>query len=181
MSLQQMSKQHLALLHTACHRACPHWASGRGSPKGPHTQETGHPGVGGISRVQVDLVGVEPCRCDGQVAAQPVDVLHKGHVHLQGPLPGGLLRMSDINAGTPGAGEGEGPGGVLSSRVRGGSSCRATPPWSGPGVGPASRGFLGAQTALHGESALQTGLWSIPGGVCTEQPPVDMHVSIFVS
>lgn len=54
---------------------------------GPHTQETGHSGVGGVCGVQIHLVGVEPRRRDGQVAAQPVNVLHKCHVHLQGPLP----------------------------------------------------------------------------------------------
>lgn len=50
---------------------------------------------------------MEPCWCDSKMATQPVDVLHKSHIHLQSPLPGGLLCMSDINAGTPGAGQGE--------------------------------------------------------------------------
>lgn len=39
------------------------------------------------------------------MAAQPVDVLYKSHIHLQSPLPGGFLCMSDIDAGTPGAGQ----------------------------------------------------------------------------
>lgn len=59
----------------------------RGRPQSPHTQETGHSGVGGIGGVQIHLVGVEPRGRDGEVAAQPVDVLHERHVHLQRPLP----------------------------------------------------------------------------------------------
>lgn len=59
----------------------------KGISPGPHTQETGHSGVGGVCGVQIHLVGVEPRGRDGQVAAQPVNVLHERHVHLQGPLP----------------------------------------------------------------------------------------------
>lgn len=50
---------------------------------------------------------MEPCWCDSEVAAQPVDVLHESHIHLQSPLPGGLLCVPDINAGTPEAGQPE--------------------------------------------------------------------------
>lgn len=49
---------------------------------------------------------METCWCDSKVATQPVDVLHESYIHLQSPLPGGLLCMSDINAGTPGARQG---------------------------------------------------------------------------
>lgn len=47
-------------------------------------------------------MGMQTRGRDGQVAAQPVDVLHERHIHLQGPLPGGLVRMPDVDAGTPG-------------------------------------------------------------------------------
>ena len=73
-----------------------------GIPLDPHTQETGHSGVSGVCRVQIHLVGMQTRGRDGQVAAQPVDVLHERHIHLQGPLPGGLVRMPDVDAGTPG-------------------------------------------------------------------------------
>lgn len=47
-------------------------------------------------------MGVEAGGGDGQVAAQAVDVLHQGHVHLQAPLARRLLRVSGVDAGTPG-------------------------------------------------------------------------------
>lgn len=72
------------------------------APWEAHTGEAGHPGVGSVHGVQIHLVRVQPRWGDGKVSAQPVDVLHQRNVHLQGPLPGGLLRMSDINAGTSG-------------------------------------------------------------------------------
>lgn len=50
---------------------------------------------------------MQPCRRDGQVAAQPVDVLHERHVHLQSPLPGGLMCVPDVDAGAPGVGRGK--------------------------------------------------------------------------
>ena len=55
-----------------------------GIPLDPHTQETGHSGVSGVCRVQIHLVGMQTRGRDGQVAAQPVDVLHERHIHLQG-------------------------------------------------------------------------------------------------
>ena len=62
---------------------------------------------------------MQPRGRDGQVAAQPVDVLHERHVHLQGPLPGGLVCVPDVDAGTPGGGERQGgaaaAGGLLGS------------------------------------------------------------------
>lgn len=76
----------------------------------PHTQETGHSGVSGVRGVQIHLMGVEPSGRDGQVAAQPVDILHERHVHLQGPLPRGLVCVADIDAGTSGGRRRGGPG-----------------------------------------------------------------------
>lgn len=71
-----------------------------------HTEETGNPGICCISWVQVHLVGVEASGGDGQVAAQAVDVLHQGHVHLQAPLARRLLRVPGIDAGAPGRAQG---------------------------------------------------------------------------
>lgn len=51
-------------------------------------------------------MGVQACGGDGQVAAQAVDVLHQGHVHLQAPLARRLLRVPGVDAGAPGTGQG---------------------------------------------------------------------------
>lgn len=118
-------------------------------PPGPHTQETGHSGVGGIRGVQIHLVGMESRRRDGQVAAQPVDVLHKRHVHLQRPLPRGLVRVADIDAGAPGGQKGKVGRGCRSPpgpRPAPGALCKmARPPGhyeEGGENGPPGSGFL---------------------------------------
>lgn len=66
------------------------------------TQEAGDLGVSCVSRVQVHLVGVQPCGGDGQMTAEPVDVPDQGDVHLQGPLAAGFLGVPGIEAGAPG-------------------------------------------------------------------------------
>lgn len=66
-----------------------------------HTQQTGNSGICCVSRIQINLMGMEPCWCDCEVTAKPVNVLDEGHIHLQCPFPGGFLSMSSINAGTP--------------------------------------------------------------------------------
>ncbi len=46
-------------------------------------------------------MGVQSGWCDGQVTAEPVDVLDQRHVHLQAPLPAGLLGVTSVYAGAP--------------------------------------------------------------------------------
>lgn len=66
------------------------------------TQQRSHARISSITGVQVDLVWVESGRCDGQVTTQSIDVLDQGHVHIQTPLPGGLLGVTCVDARTSG-------------------------------------------------------------------------------
>ena len=65
------------------------------------TEQAGHAGVRPVAGLQVHLVGVQPGRGDGQVPAQPVDVLDQGHVHLQAPLAAGLLGVAGVYTRAP--------------------------------------------------------------------------------
>ena len=65
------------------------------------TLQTGVGGTGELCLAQVDVVGVQACRGDGQVVAELVDIVGQGTVHVQRPLAAHLLGLSVVQARRP--------------------------------------------------------------------------------